>query len=544
LASIASPPNPAEPEPKGEPWARGVRSQSMTTQTLVERYGKEIKGVLECFDRVVLFGTYKAIGWPGAMDQYLHGRGKTLVEFNKTYATELRLEVSNHIRALAAEEGLAIREVEAGERKEAIVEEILTRRGRRVGVVCVLGAMERCRCYCVTKNHQKGRLELRWRVSKCHHFYVYFIDAEFGLCHLRIPTWAPFRLQFCCNGHDWLERQMKGAGLRFRKVDNCFTAISDFAAAQALVERFAPERLHRVLNELAARWVAVDRRLGYSLHWSIYQAEWSTDVVFKNERVLPGLYREIVRTAAVEVQCADIYRFFGKVPRAQSGVERGSRFQTLLQGTRLKHTLGATSLKMYDKAGTVLRLECTTSDVSTFPHRRKVEPHRSAAPGESPAGAGSRGAMKWAPMRKTMYSLRPLAEALRACTGRYLAYISQWEDHTRQRQALHEITQCQRDEKDRSVRGVNFFRADDLEFLCALQRGEHQIQGVRNRTLQPQLPQWSPAKIGRTLRRFHVLNVIKRVKGTRKYYPTARGERLIVTGLQLTERLILPGLTA
>jgi hypothetical protein len=516
----------------------------MMTQTLVERHAKEIKGVLECFDRVVLFGTYQAIGWPGAMDQFLHGCGKTLVEFAQQYGTELREAVSGHIRALAAEEGLPIRQVEAGERKEAIVEEILARRGRRAGVVCVLGAMERCRCYYVAKNQQLGRLELRWRVGKCQHFYVYLIHPEFGLCHLRIPTWAPFRLQFCCNGHDWLERQMKGAGLRFRKEDNCFTSISDFAAAQALVERFEPERLHRVLDQLAARWIAVHQRLGHSLHWSIYQAEWSTDIVFKNERVLPVLYREIVRTAAVEVGCADIYRFFGKVPRAQSTVERGTRFQTLIQGTRLKHTLGATSLKMYDKAGRVLRIECTTSDVSTFPHRRKVEPHRSARAGASQAGAGSRGGMKWAPMRKTMYSLRPLAEALSACNGRYLAYISQWEDQTKQRQALHEITQSQRDEKDRSVRGLNFFRSDDLEFLTALQRGEHQIQGVRNRTLQPQLPGWSPAKIGRTLRRFHCLNLIKRVQGTRKYYPTARGERLIVTGLQLTERLILPGLAA
>jgi hypothetical protein len=27
-----------------------------------ERYAKQIKGVLHCFDRLVLFGTYKAIG--------------------------------------------------------------------------------------------------------------------------------------------------------------------------------------------------------------------------------------------------------------------------------------------------------------------------------------------------------------------------------------------------------------------------------------------------------------------------------------------------
>ena len=45
---------------------------------------------------------------------------------------------------------------------------------------------------------------MRYKDGKCLHYYFYFIDAEFGLCYLRVPTWAPFRLQFYCNGHNWL----------------------------------------------------------------------------------------------------------------------------------------------------------------------------------------------------------------------------------------------------------------------------------------------------------------------------------------------------
>jgi hypothetical protein len=516
----------------------------MKIQTLVERYSKEIKGVIECFDRVVLFGTYKAIGWTGAMEEHLRARGTTFMEYNKTYANQLRLEVAEHIRGLARAEGIEVRQVNAGERKEAIVEKILAERGRREGAVCILGAMEGCRCFKVGKNQKSGYLQLQWGAGKCQHYYVYFVDAEFGLCHLRIPTWAPFRLQFCCNGHDWLERQMKQAGIRFKKEDNCFTHISDFAAAQALVKTFKPLRLHQMLERVAQRWVAVHGRFGHSLHWSVYQAEWSTDVVFKNDRLLPQLYQEIVRTAAVEVGCADIYRFMGKKPHPKSKAECSSRMQTLIQGTRIKHTLGKTSLKMYDKAGRVLRIECTTSDVTTFKHRRKVEPRRSAGTGEARSGAGSSGEKKWAPMRKTFYSLGALAVAMSACNRRYLAFISQWRDRTRERHALVEITASRRDEKERSVRGVNFFREDDLQFLRALQRGEHQIQGVRNRTLQAHLPGWKPSKIGRTLRRFRTLKLLKAVAGTRKYYPTAKGESLIIAGLQVTERVILPALAA
>jgi hypothetical protein len=253
--------------------------------------------------------------------------------------------VADPVRTLAQAEGIEIRQVNYGERKEAIVEEILATRERREGVVCILGAMERCRGFKVGKNQKSGFLQRQWSPGKCQHFYVYFVDAEFGLCHLGLPTWAPFRLQFCCNGHDWLERQMREAGICFKKADNGFTHGSDFAAAQAMLKNFEPQRLHQMLDRRAARWVAGPGRFGPSLHWSVYQAEWSSDLVFKNDRVLPELYREIVRTAAIEVGCADLYRFMGKKPRANSQAEPSSRLQTLVQGTRLKHTLGATSLK-------------------------------------------------------------------------------------------------------------------------------------------------------------------------------------------------------
>lgn len=518
----------------------------MKTQTLLERHARDLLGVLECFDRVLLTGTYHAIGWPQAMTGYLGARGVRLRDFAEKVANGWRKEIGTHIRTLARQEGVEVRQVQPRDRKEEVVAQILARRGRRPGVICVLGAMERCSCFVLRHGAQSGWAYLDWGPGKCQHFYIYFIDAEFGLCHLRVPTWAPFRLQFCCNGHDWLERQMKQAGLRFKKADNCFPYVSDVAAAQALVRRFDPRRLERLLEETAARWVRVPRELGATLHWSIREAEWSTDLLFKNRRVLPALYRELVRTAAVEVGCADIYHFLGKKPGAVRKATASSRLQTLVQGTRIKHTLGATSLKMYDKVERVLRIECTTHDVTTFTHYRKVEPRRSAAPGESSEDAGSSGSAqkKWAPMRKTFYNLGALGHAMSACNRRYLAYLSQWRDHTKERQDLRAVTASCRDAQARSVRGVNFFREDDLLLLQAVQRGEHQIRGVRNRDLQAHLPGWKPPKIGRNLRRLRVLKILKRVKGTCKYYPTARGEKVIAAGLQLTQRLILPTLAA
>lgn len=524
-----------------------------TLDLLTERFGRDIKGVLGCFDRVVLFGTYKSIGWPGAMEQHLWQRGIRLLDYAKTYANAMRLRVAEHVRAQAAHAGVDIEQVNHGQRKEALVEAILQERGRHEGVVCVLGAMERCRTFKVGKNHQTGHLRLQWSPGKCQHYYIYFIEPELGLCHLRSPTWAPSRLQFCCNGHDWLERRMKKAGIGFKKADNCFTHISDFPRARQLAGEFDAQRVHDILTGIARRWVAVDEEFGHSLHWSIYQAEWATDIVFKNDRVLPGLYSQLTRTAACEVGCTDIYRFLGKRQTSGSKAEVSSRLQTLVQGTRLKHTLGATSLKMYDKAGSVLRIECTTSDVTSFTHYRKVEPRRSPGAsagkladqaGSAATGTAAPAASQYAPMRKTLYSLPALAEAMSAVNRRYLSHISQWPDRTQERHDLRRITASVHDDKQRSHRGVNFFRQDDAQFMQALLQGEHQIRGLRNRSLQKQLPGWSPGAIGRSLRCYRAHGLLKPVPGTHKYYLTKLGMSSLVAGRQLVERLVLPALAA
>ncbi|MGA2109403.1 MAG: hypothetical protein ABSH25_17395 [Syntrophorhabdales bacterium] len=42
----------------------------------------------------------------------------------------------------------------------------------------------------------------------------------------------------------------------------------------------------------------------------------------------------------------------------------GNNFETRIFGTRIKHHMGALSIKMYDKFGIILRIETTVNDVS------------------------------------------------------------------------------------------------------------------------------------------------------------------------------------
>ena len=79
------------------------------------------------------------------------------------------------------------------------------------------------------------------------------------------------------------------------------------------------------------------------------------------------------RTAIHTVKPDNIATFLGKKLAPQFEGEMGNRFNVRIEGTRIKHTMGPVSLKLYDKFGLILRIETTVNDLTFFKHYREVE---------------------------------------------------------------------------------------------------------------------------------------------------------------------------
>ena len=119
------------------------------------------------------------------------------------------------------------------------------------------------------RNHWHNRPTPR----KCLHYYFYFIDAELGLIYLRVPTWCPFRLQFYCNGHSWLARQLAAASIGYVMADNAFIRIDDWERAQQLADSLSPDMLHRILDRYANECCPILDVFVQTYHWSLMQVE-------------------------------------------------------------------------------------------------------------------------------------------------------------------------------------------------------------------------------------------------------------------------------
>ncbi len=497
---------------------------------LTERYATQIAGVLSCFDRIILTGTLPGVCFPEGMATYLRVHGVRLFDYPR-FAEPLREEIRQNTERIAQENGLAIEFVRSVHafRKEARIRAILQQRGDQPGLVHIFSAMEPCPAFTPWHNKATGKTSLRYKDGKCLHYYFYFIDPEFGLCYLRVPTWAPFRLQFYCNGHNWLARQLQQAGIACQPLDNTFSSIADFPRAQALADAFPIQRLHRALDGFAARYCPVATRFGTTYHWSVMQAEYATDIVFHRQADLRPLYATLVRTAIHAVQADNVATFLGRKLTGNYRDALGNDFHTRIEGTRLKHHMGPVSIKLYDKQGLVLRIETTVNNVSFFRHHRTVE-HRDGT-----------SETKLAPMQKSIYSLPPLRELLLAANRRYLAFLSDLADPSAGVQQVERLAQPVRDEQ-RSYRGFNLFSSPDLDLFIALGRGEWHISGFRNASLRRVLTHHSGPQVSRLLKRLHLHGLIKKIGHTYKYYLTETGRRVALTALKLRQLVVIPSL--
>jgi len=499
--------------------------------SLLERYADKIAGVISCYDRVVIQGTLPGLCYAQGMTAYLYQQGIRIFDYAR-FAEPLRDRIRENAERIAAEQGIQIewiRRIKAF-RKDDRVREILSKRGNHPGIVHIFSAMETCPTYQPWHDKKTGKTFLRPDTGKCLHYYFYFIDPDFGLCYLRVPTWCPFRLQFYFNGHNQLAAKLTQRRIAFALADNAFTEIADFRAAQQLADNLSVKPLHRALDHFAALFCPVLKTLGVTYHWSIMQAEFATDIIFRRQADLADIYATLSRTAIHTVKPDDVATFLGRKLTRLYQDELGNDFSTRIEGTRIRHHMGPASIKMYDKFGLVLRIETTVNDLSFFKHYRAVE-HKD----------GER-TYQLAPLRKTIYSLQPdLRQLLSAANQRYLAFISDIDDPTAGIKALNKISET-KEQGGRNYKGFNLFAEPDQSLFQAIVRGEFNLTGFRNRDLKCHLSHKTTAQVSRCLKRLRIHGLIKRIGRTYKYYLSQFGRHVALTGLKLKSLFLIPAL--
>jgi len=499
--------------------------------SFIQAHKSKVTGMINGWDRLRFRGTIRMLANVPGLWRFLRYTGRVLLKDFGKHAEELSQATRSQSLAVAEAQGRPVVHLQSPNVcKEEVAREIQKRDGVREGLICVLTAVEPCWTFNIKSNKAVGKLELEHAYRKCQHLYHYMQHPEFGFMHVRLQTWLPFNAFVMVNGREWLGRQMDKAGIGYLRRENCFAWISDGARAQELLDRQVSFNWSEALGELSAQvnpaWASIRAGCAIGYYWSLDESEWASDIMFKDQGALTGLYGRLLRHGIEGLGSRDVLRFLGR--KAEGGIPSRlvadvvSDLKHRPEGIRIKHRVGANSLKMYNKQGTVLRVETTLNNMRDF---------------KAPEMKQDR--VVWRPMRKGVSDMARRAELSQASNQRYLEAMAVVED-TR---PLKELTAglAQRVVKDgRRARGLNLL-GQDARLLAVAGDGKFVLNGLRNKDMQGMLfgtPATSAAEArrrsGQVTRQLWLLRahgIIRKVPKTHRYLVTDKGRRLI-TALQ------------
>jgi hypothetical protein len=330
------------------------------------------------------------------------------------------------------------------------------------------------------------------------------------------------------------------------KAENCFPWIEDVGKAQALLDMQRrsdwKELLEGLLGEYAP-WLSPS--LGMirpEYYWSADETEFATDYMFRDQAVLDRIFPMLVRYGMMASDCAAVMRFLGAKPGWKGGgtfpEDLHSDSRRRHEGVRVKHCANGNSVKMYNKQGSVLRVETTVNNTRSFLSYRR--------PGDDPSRP-----MQWLRMRKGVADLHRRAEVSDRINKRYADHIAAADTDERLGEIVDKI--CHRaglqgrNGKSVKVRALRPGDPLDRRLLEFLRKGDWDLNGFANRDLDMFLNDGKAAKdagekrhrsarASRLIRLLRAHGLVRKVSGRNRYMVTEYGHELS-TAIALAENV-------
>ncbi len=495
---------------------------------LMELYQDKLLGAISGLDRIRFRGTLRWLANESGLRSFMHNTNIWLKDFSG-WVAGLTALVRRSCEDQADAMGIEKRYLRSsGVDKEELAREIAQQKGIQEGPICLLSVLEPCIAPQVRGNKAIKKLELVMAPRKCVFVYRYFNDPVFGFGHVRIQSWVPFNVFICLNGRHWLERQLTKNGIGYVKDGNCFPWIEDVATAQKLLNEQLKtdwaEMLGRLALDVCPGLSEVLRPFDPHYYWSADETEWATDIMFKSRASLDALYPLLLHHAMRVSDSPTVMRYMGRRDLSYGHPPREvmTDCRRFYEGIRIKHWLNDNSVKMYNKSGSILRIETTINYARDFKVFRQPEDDKT-----KPA--------HWLQMRKGVSDLHRRCEVSQQCNTRYAdaLAVSQVQDKLKELA----VGACNKVVKEgKRYRGLNPWQDEDYRLLAFLAKGENAINGFRNhdlrRWLYPESKRVDKSHqkkySGRTTRRIKLLRVhglVRKVPKTNRYVLTEKGQK-------------------
>jgi hypothetical protein len=349
---------------------------------LTWRYRELLDETYDCVDRIVL-NAYFAMGSSG---------GGFRVWWQRLFGTEEKLDdthlmrfsghFSRRIHAFCAKKQIPLIHCGRKQRKEEISSSLLPDAPEAPGLFAVIVGKAPASLREVIR-FRNGQIHIRQKksLSYANYYAFHIMDAQWGHVIIRFCPHPPFFSQIILNGHEYVARQCTKKGIDFSKDDNCFTGFSNAAAFTSIADSMNAPGVVGRLAKVCERWIYScclcfalttdeQKRSGFRYSFSVYQAEYSRNLLFTRGRQMEQIFDSIIDHTRAALNIKTIRTIFGykcrpyhrdahgKPPRLEAKIERPAWNLTVF-----KIHFGKLTAKIYSKGERVLRIECIAHNV-------------------------------------------------------------------------------------------------------------------------------------------------------------------------------------
>jgi hypothetical protein len=357
------------------------------------------------------------------------------------------------------------------------------------------------------------------------HYYFYIVDAVAGPMVLRVGSFLPFSVTAYLNGHNFIERELVGQGIKFVKEDNRFVSVADPVKLQAVADRLDGRTLQQRIDYwtfiVAPKFSAKERTACGGLHrlYVMEQIEYCRNFIFKRSWPIRSIFQRSCELGLYLLTAERIVALFGKQNTRRVRGKLQNVMERVDHGMHVFRTWCRNSfLKQYEKAATFLRLELVSNNVRDFGLKKSLA--------------------HWDAMRQRFQQI----------TDRFAGVQAQNLNVHGQLDVLARLAQPVFQGKTK-VSGIKLEQKRILRLLEVLLQG---ASGHLKRWTTAQLRQtvleqcglkqkdYTLNQIRYDLRKIRLHGLIERIPHTHAYRFTQRGQKLALLLIQLRKRIYGP----
>jgi hypothetical protein len=342
---------------------------------LSSRYTDFLDGTYECIDRIVL-NAYFQMGQkaPGFRTWWRQLEGSD-EKLDNAHLMRMAGRLARRLRAHAKAHQIPVVECAAGERKYTIAEQYLPKAPNFVGVFAILVGRAPAPVWDVQRSKNGKIVKLERKTQYVNHYYFHILDPDWGHVTIRMSGHPPFGAQVILNGHEYVASQARKIGVTFQKEDNCFTEVSEAARLAQIADTLCSADSVGQLEQVCNRWMysaclifALDleeqERSHFHYDYSVYQAEYSRNLLFRHGSQMEQLFQGLVDRTRSWLDVKRVQTIFGakKRPYIHRKDRPQPRFEVVVERpeyhlTVFKLHFGKLTVKLYTKGERVLRSE-------------------------------------------------------------------------------------------------------------------------------------------------------------------------------------------